>query len=665
MPSKPKPRPLGHELGPLVYNSKYTRRNGSNTRSNSARSRVNGLSSNSLVKLKESLRDIRNRERRSKGTSLNAEVQVNHNPSREALYNLYLSYSRKNKPKVKGTLKERRTQERKLRGTSLNAANLQGNARPDLPSREALYNQYRGYSAKNKPKPKGTLKERRIQERKLRGTSLNAANLPARSKVHDKDKYDPNMLFIEMDNVLFEYTQEGTRRLKVINDDMEEVNEYCDKLHELDEKYLVTYPGERRRIKNTLELFYKVSAERVENLDTKFRREINQAKKEIRDVFYDANDAQKLLAKHQEIIDKYERVIQSRIKTVDENPHIRLILELYFFSLNNSILKDISNSSYVSLQTSKEKQLKVASETKEVKGNKNKDKYRHVDLFIEMDNVLFEYNELGRRRLKVINDVTDEAYYIEKLVKIDRKYLRTFPEEKEIKRDISMIYEILCKEVEKRDTPFGKEIIQAKKELRDAFYDGKYDIMEVITKHEEIIEKYEKDILSRITSIDEDPYIRLILYLYYYSLLFSYLSLRTTNNSQLSMYSKHKLVEQVANMAGQGLSEQADSSDDDFTYADIYDDEKDKPGSDIPLDCRDCGSKFLFTVDEQAFYVEKGFEGQPSRCKKCRAALKAKTNQLKFANQLRIASESKGVSGRKMELSNANKQLLTLRKTAF
>jgi hypothetical protein len=528
---------------------------------------VNGLSSNSLVKLKESLRDRRNRERRSKGTSLNAEVQVNHNPSREALYNLYLSYSRKNKPKVKGTLKERRTQEKKLRGTSLNAANLQGNARPDLPSREALYNQYRGYSAKNKPKPKGTLKERRIQERKNRGTSLNAANLPERSKVPNKDKYDPNMLFIEMDNVLFEYTQEGTRRLKVINDDMEEINQYLIKLKELRDKFLdktlVTFPElPEYYIKKDIGRSYEILCYSIENLDTPFRRDIIQAKKEIRDEFHGRYDAATMLSKFKIIREKYSKDIQSRITSVDENPHIRLILELYYDSL---LFSQRAIRSLVSWQRTKEKQLKAASETKKVKGNKNKDTYRHVDLFIEMDNVLFEYNEQGRRRLKVINDVRDEIHYLIKLQELRKKYLSTFPEEKEIKRDMSMIYEILCKEVEKRDTPFGKDIIQAKKELRDAFYDGRiYDAQKILDKKDEIIEKYSTDIQSRITSVDENPHILLILELYYYSILFSYRSLRTTNNSQLSVFPKVKVqsnaeedaanAEQVSLMPGKHLS---------------------------------------------------------------------------------------------------------------
>jgi hypothetical protein len=30
--------------------------------------------------------------------------------------------------------------------------------------------------------------------------------------------------------------------------------------------------------------------------------------------------------------------------------------------------------------------------------------------------------------------------------------------------------------------------------------------------------------------------------------------------------------------------------------------------------CRDCSAAFLFSVGEQEFYVQKGFEGQPVRC---------------------------------------------------
>jgi CxxC-x17-CxxC domain-containing protein len=40
------------------------------------------------------------------------------------------------------------------------------------------------------------------------------------------------------------------------------------------------------------------------------------------------------------------------------------------------------------------------------------------------------------------------------------------------------------------------------------------------------------------------------------------------------------------------------------------------------LNCRDCGKEFLFSAGEQAFYAEKGFQNQPTRCRNCRAAKK-------------------------------------------
>lgn len=38
--------------------------------------------------------------------------------------------------------------------------------------------------------------------------------------------------------------------------------------------------------------------------------------------------------------------------------------------------------------------------------------------------------------------------------------------------------------------------------------------------------------------------------------------------------------------------------------------------------CKDCGKEFLFSVAEQEFYKEKGFENEPQRCKECRIARK-------------------------------------------
>lgn len=47
---------------------------------------------------------------------------------------------------------------------------------------------------------------------------------------------------------------------------------------------------------------------------------------------------------------------------------------------------------------------------------------------------------------------------------------------------------------------------------------------------------------------------------------------------------------------------------------------------DITLTCKDCGSEFVFTAGEQAFYAEKGFENQPVRCAACRRARKQQRN---------------------------------------
>ena len=44
---------------------------------------------------------------------------------------------------------------------------------------------------------------------------------------------------------------------------------------------------------------------------------------------------------------------------------------------------------------------------------------------------------------------------------------------------------------------------------------------------------------------------------------------------------------------------------------------------DIKIICKDCGEEFLFTVGEQNFYEEKGFQNTPVRCKACRDKKKA------------------------------------------
>ena len=48
--------------------------------------------------------------------------------------------------------------------------------------------------------------------------------------------------------------------------------------------------------------------------------------------------------------------------------------------------------------------------------------------------------------------------------------------------------------------------------------------------------------------------------------------------------------------------------------------------------CKDCGKEFEFTVGEQEFYKEKGFEQDPVRCKDCRAARKRNRDQRRNNN---------------------------------
>ncbi|MBT3273399.1 MAG: cytochrome C551 [Spirochaetales bacterium] len=46
--------------------------------------------------------------------------------------------------------------------------------------------------------------------------------------------------------------------------------------------------------------------------------------------------------------------------------------------------------------------------------------------------------------------------------------------------------------------------------------------------------------------------------------------------------------------------------------------------SDKKIICKDCGKDFMFTESEQEFYIEKGFDNEPQRCKACRKAKKDK-----------------------------------------
>lgn len=48
---------------------------------------------------------------------------------------------------------------------------------------------------------------------------------------------------------------------------------------------------------------------------------------------------------------------------------------------------------------------------------------------------------------------------------------------------------------------------------------------------------------------------------------------------------------------------------------------------DKTLVCRECGNEFTFSVGEQEFYKEKGFENEPTRCAPCRKARKEQRNR--------------------------------------
>lgn len=54
--------------------------------------------------------------------------------------------------------------------------------------------------------------------------------------------------------------------------------------------------------------------------------------------------------------------------------------------------------------------------------------------------------------------------------------------------------------------------------------------------------------------------------------------------------------------------------------------------TDKTIKCKDCGASFIFTVKEQEFYAEKGFDNDPTRCPDCRRINKEKKNQGRGGN---------------------------------
>ena len=50
------------------------------------------------------------------------------------------------------------------------------------------------------------------------------------------------------------------------------------------------------------------------------------------------------------------------------------------------------------------------------------------------------------------------------------------------------------------------------------------------------------------------------------------------------------------------------------------------------ITCCDCGTDFVFTARDQAFYEEKGFNNKPKRCRICRDKKKARINEKNNTN---------------------------------
>lgn len=48
---------------------------------------------------------------------------------------------------------------------------------------------------------------------------------------------------------------------------------------------------------------------------------------------------------------------------------------------------------------------------------------------------------------------------------------------------------------------------------------------------------------------------------------------------------------------------------------------------DKTLMCKDCGNKFVWTKGEQKFFLDKGLQNIPKRCKPCTAVYKAKLQE--------------------------------------
>ena len=55
---------------------------------------------------------------------------------------------------------------------------------------------------------------------------------------------------------------------------------------------------------------------------------------------------------------------------------------------------------------------------------------------------------------------------------------------------------------------------------------------------------------------------------------------------------------------------------------------------DKTLVCRDCGREFIFTAGEQEFYVQRGFQNEPSRCRECRDTKRSALGEGRAAREM-------------------------------
>lgn len=55
---------------------------------------------------------------------------------------------------------------------------------------------------------------------------------------------------------------------------------------------------------------------------------------------------------------------------------------------------------------------------------------------------------------------------------------------------------------------------------------------------------------------------------------------------------------------------------------------------DKSLTCKDCGSPFVFSIRDQQFYAEKGFENEPQRCRDCRSQRKNQRSGAGMAREM-------------------------------